>query len=450
MIAAAHKSSGKTVVSTGLAASLHSSGLSVQTFKKGPDYIDPMWLSAASGNSCYNLDFNGMSEVEIITLFAQKRDYAKISLVEGNKGLYDGVKLDGSDSNAQLAKLLNIPVILVIDANGMTRGIAPLLAGYQAFDYEVNIAGVILNKVGGSRHEEKLVAAINAYTDIEVIGSIWRNKLLDIGERHLGLTTPSESEGLRNKIADFDKIIANSVDLSRLIEIASTAQEPKIPLPKLALNNPKDITIGIAKDNAFGFYYEDDLEVFAQHGVKLVEFDCLNDNSLPKNLDGIFIGGGFPETQMQQLAANKSLLHEIKSIIEAGLPTYAECGGLMYLCKSIEWKDQKYDMVGIIDANALMNNRPQGRGYVKFKDQKNHPWGRQNGQINAHEFHYASLENRAPTTKYGRKISRGHGIDGQNDAIIIHNLVAGFCHLRNSKDNPWVKQFVDFVKSKKS
>ena len=188
LISAAHKSSGKTTVSIGLSAALTARGLTVQPFKKGPDYIDPMWLSAATGRACRNLDFYLMRREEIQTMFARHTQDADIALVEGNKGLYDGLELDGSNSNAALAKLLHLPVILVIDTRGMIRGVAPLLLGYQAFDREVNIAGVILNHVGGSRHESKLRAVVEHYTDVPVLGCVQHDKSLGIVERHLGLT----------------------------------------------------------------------------------------------------------------------------------------------------------------------------------------------------------------------------------------------------------------------
>jgi len=201
MIAAAHKSSGKTVISTGLSAALRRAGDTVTTFKKGPDYIDPMWLGAASGAACYNLDFNTMGRGEIRGFFAARA--SGVTLIEANKGLFDGVAVDGSDSNAELAKLLNLPVILVIDTIGMTRGIAPLLQGYLGFDAGVNIAGVILNKVGGARHEGKLRKAVQTFCDLPVVGVVWRNDKLEIGERHLGLTTPAESAKLEQMIAGF-------------------------------------------------------------------------------------------------------------------------------------------------------------------------------------------------------------------------------------------------------
>ncbi len=441
-ISAAHKSSGKTVVSTGLVAAL-SQSQDVRTFKKGPDYIDPMWLSAASGQPCYNLDFNTMPEAELLALYTS-RAQEDITLIEANKGLYDGVKLNGADSNAALAKLLKAPVVLVIDTVGTTRGIAPLLVGYQAFDPDVNIAGVILNKVGGPRHEAKLRAAVEAYTDIPVIGAIGKHAELEIGERHLGLTTPAETDAFKAQIARIGEIVGGSVALDRLREIAATA--PALPATQLQ-NKPvgRKVKIGIARDSAFGFYYADDLEALEAAGAELVFFNTLTDARLPK-VDGLFIGGGFPETQMKKLEANASLRADIKAKIEAGLPTYAECGGLMYLCESLSWHGETRQMVGVVKGDAVMNARPQGRGYTRMKAFGG-MWDA-GTEVMAHEFHYAQVDNLPTSTDFAYEVLRGHGIDGKNDGVMAYNMLAGFCHLRHSESTPWATRFVEFVQQK--
>ncbi len=440
MIAAAHKSSGKTVISTGLAQAFAAKGIT--TFKKGPDYIDPMWLAQASGRACYNLDFNTMCGEDLLPFFTARA--GALTLVEANKGLYDGVSMDGSDSNAALAKYLDLPVILVIDTGGMTRGIAPLLAGYRAFDPWVNIAGVILNKVGGPRHEKKLREAVERYTDIPVVGAVHRNAKLEIGERHLGLTTPAESNALDDMITAFGDIVGSSVDLEAIERIAATA--PDLPTPPAAKPLPMpDVKIAIAQDRAFGFYYPDDLELFAASGAQLVPFDTMRDAALP-DCDGLFIGGGFPEMFISELTANDSLRAEIRTKIEVGLPSYAECGGLMYLCRSMSHDGNTAPMVGAIAADAIMEKRPQGRGYTRFSNRDEHPWPECPEVRAAHEFHYARLDNVDPTLPYARDVTRGYGVDGKHDGILVHNALAGFCHLRSSGRRPWVPQFVDFVR----
>ena len=447
LIAAAHKSSGKTVVTTGLAAALAERGLRVASFKKGPDYIDPMWIGTATGGVCYNLDFNTQTSPEIETFFASRAQGSDVAIVEANKGLFDGVSMDGSDSNAALARLLNLPVILVIDTGGMTRGIAPLLLGYQAFDRQVNIAGVILNKVGGPRHEGKLREAVETYTGLPVVGAVHRHPALEIGERHLGLTTPGETGALQTTIRSLAQIVGTSVDLDLLLDIAASAPALPDPPPRPARPAP-DVTIAIARDRAFGFYYPDDLEAFAQAGARLVPFDTMKDPALPA-CDGLFLGGGFPEMFVDALAANTPLREDIRARIDAGLPTYAECGGLMYLARAIRNGADFGPMVGAIPADAVMHPRPQGRGYIKVSDTPDHPWAAPGQTIAAHEFHYAQLDRLDDAPSFARKVLRGHGVDGAHDGIVTRNALAGFCHLRNTEADPWVARFVGFVRQNK-
>ena len=403
-LSAAHKSSGKTVVSLGLCAAFKAKLLNVQAFKKGPDYIDPIWLSQASGNPCYNLDFYNMPESEIIALYRQYTSQSDIAIIEGNKGLYDGMSVTGGDANADMAKLLDTSVILVIDATGITRGVAPLLSGYQAFDQEVTIAGVILNKVAGERHESKLVQAIEHYTDIPVVGAIRRSKELIIDERHLGLMPANETPESQSFIDRAAKHITDQVDLSALL----TSNQITIKSSPLVVNNAtKALTVAVAKDSAFGFYYPDDLNAFESLGVDLVYFDTLTDAQLPK-ADALFIGGGFPEMQLDALSENQSLLSDIKTKIEAGLPTYAECGGLMYLSRQITHQGKSHKMVGVIEADTLMTPKPIGRGYVQLAPTNKHPWSKVAEQISAHEFHYSKLENIDPKTHYAYEIGRAH------------------------------------------
>jgi len=443
-LSAAHKSSGKTVVSLGLCAAFKAQSLNVQAFKKGPDYIDPIWLSQASGNPCYNLDFYNMSESEIIALYRQYASQSDIAIIEGNKGLYDGMSVTGGDANADMAKLLDTSVILVVDATGITRGVAPLVSGYQAFDKDVTIAGVILNKVAGERHESKLVQAIEHYTDIPIVGAIRRSKELIIDERHLGLMPANEAPESQNFIDRAAEHITDQVDLSALV-ISNKAKVKS--LPPIVNNATKALTVAVAKDSAFGFYYPDDLNAFESLGVDLVYFDTLTDAQLPK-ADALFIGGGFPEMQLDALSENQSLLSDIKTKIEAGLPTYAECGGLMYLSRQITHQGKTHKMVGVIEADTLMTPKPIGRGYVQLAPTNKHPWNEVAEQISAHEFHYSKLENLDPKTHYAYKVLRGVGVDNKRDGILKHNLLATYSHLRNVGGNHWVEQFVNFIKDK--
>ncbi|MBI5658659.1 MAG: hydrogenobyrinic acid a,c-diamide synthase (glutamine-hydrolyzing) [Nitrosomonadales bacterium] len=469
LISAAHKSSGKTMVSIGLCAALKQRGLAVQPFKKGPDYIDPMWLSLAGGRACRNLDLYLMERGDVVSTFV--RHASDINLVEGNKGLYDGLALDGSNSNAALAKLLDLPVILVIDARGMTRGIAPLILGYQAFDTEITIAGVILNNLGGARHEAKLRAVIEHYTDVPVIGAIQHDERLAIVERHLGLMPSNEANEASVRIAGIAAAVASQVDLDRLLAISA---RPPLAAPAGAEVTPfpwrERTRIGIARDRAFGFYYADDLDALAAAGAELVPFDTLHDARLPE-VDALYIGGGFPETCAAELEANAALRAEIRNAIVSGMPAYAECGGLMYLSRKIAYRGRSYDMVGAIPGDVVMHDKPVGRGYVHLAENRQHPWPRPHEMpgipspqsspggrgcererpplIYAHEFHYSSLENLPPDAKFAYRVTRGHGIDGKNDGLILHNLVASYTHLRTIGNCYWASRFVAFIRRAK-
>ncbi len=453
-IAAAHKSSGKTSVSVGLAAALTQRGLAIRPFKKGPDYIDPLWLGRATGRDCYNLDFFTMSHAEILRTFATQSATADISLIEGNKGLFDGLDVEGTDSNAALAKLLSAPVVLVIDTTGMTRGIAPLIKGYLDFDPGVDVRGVILNKVGGTRHEGKLRAALERYTDTEVLGAVGRNQALEIPERHLGLIPANEAKSADATIARLAEAVSAEVDVDYLIEIASAGRIPVTKSKSLAeARKPApDVRIAIARDASFSFYYHDDLAAFVDAGAELIPFDTLSDSQLPE-ADGLFIGGGFPETHLAALSANQSLLADIRQALTAGMPAYAECGGLMYLARSIQWRGEKFNMVGAVTGDIVVTGRPQGRGYAVLEETGKGLWppgadatGTSSAGIPAHEFHYARLENLPGNVDYAYRVIRGHGIDGHHDGLLVGNLLAGFVHQRNTQANRWVERFVAFVR----
>lgn len=451
-ISAAHKSSGKTTVTLGLCAALRARGLDVRPFKKGPDYIDPMWLGSAAGHDCHNLDYYTMDGSEITDTVGFYANGSDISIIEGNKGLYDGLDLDGSNSNAALAKLLCAPVVLVLDARGMTRGIAPLILGYQNFDPDIRIAGVILNQLGGSRHESKLRAVIEHYTDVPVIGAVGKNPDLQIPERHLGLIPSNEQGDAERQIRTIGDAIADQVDLDALINLAKSSPTPAAPAtsPIHIAPLPQPVRIGIARDEAFGFYYPGDLEAMQLAGAELVAIDMLRDPELP-DIDGLLIGGGFPESCMEQLEANQSLRHAVKDAIDAGLPAYAECGGLMYLSRSLTWKNRTCSMAGVIPGDAVMHENPQGRGYVRLETTAAFPWRPGAGNaVAAHEFHYSALERLVDPPAYAFRVLRGTGVDGRHDGYVHRNLLACYSHQRSTRSNRWTQHFLEFVAECKS
>lgn len=450
-IAAAQKSSGKTTLSIGLCRAWRDAGVRVQPFKKGPDYIDPLWLTEACSRPCYNLDFHTMGREETLDAFARELDTADLGLIEGNVGLFDSIDPAGSNSNAELAKLLGAPVVLVINVEGMGRGIVPLLLGYQAFDRDLNLAGVILNKVGGTRHARNLIAALEHYTDLPVLGVMHRDDDIEIAERHLGLMPSNEAEAAEAWIERIRGRVAEQVDLSRMLAMAEGVPRPSFTpsAPSIHVPAREVVRIGIARDAAFGFYYPDDLRALADAGAELVELSPLADRALPA-VDALYIGGGFPECRMAELEGNRGMREEIADFIACGGPVYAECGGLMYLCEAIGWKGERREMVGALEAEVRMHPRPQGRGYVRLRETSDFPWPDAAGgapcEIPAHEFHHSSVVAPDPTWRYGYDVLRGVGIDGAHDGVVQGHLLACYSHLRDVGGVGWTRRFVDHVR----
>jgi cobyrinic acid a,c-diamide synthase len=311
---------------------------------------------------------------------------------------------------------------------------------------------VILNQLGGARHEAKLRAVIRHYTGVPVLGAVQHDERMTIVERHLGLVPSNEDEAARARIDEIAMRIAAQVDLDEVLSVAGQAG----PLPACAQTSGaavptpgEAVRVGIARDAAFGFYYPGDLEALRAAGAELVPFDALYDERLPP-MDGLFIGGGFPEAHMDVLAANRGLRAELRAAIDAGLPAYAECGGLMYLARCIEWNGRTAQMAGAIPADIVMHARPVGRGYVELRETGRGLWpAPQAGAaalIRAHEFHYSSVENLAPGTRFAYAVERGHGIDGRHDGIVHKNLLASYAHLRDVAGNPWAGRFVEFIR----
>jgi cobyrinic acid a,c-diamide synthase len=452
MVSAAHKSSGKTTLSIGLCAALRARSYAVRPYKKGPDYIDPMWLSEAAAHPCHTLDTYLSGPASVHAFFARRMAADTLAVVEGNKGLYDGIDLDGENSNAALAKLLKLPVVLVIDARGMTRGVAPLLIGYRHFDPEVPIAGVILNRVGGRRHESKLRAVIERYTDVPVLGAVQEDADIALTERHLGLIPANEFGKAQSLVNLLAVRVADQVNLDAIVDLAHRAPPLVAPREQAStLRRHDGVRIGIAQDRAFGFYYPDDLDEFRRGGATLVPIDLLNDSALPE-LDGLFIGGGFPESFAATLSANQAMRASVRLAIEGGLPTYAECGGLMYLSRSLSVHGVRHDMVGAVPADTVMTSRPVGRGYVELETDASWPFARIGtarqgpAMLRAHEFHYSRLENIDPAARFAYRVRRGHGITGDRDGYLRGNLLASYSHLRSAGGTEWVAGFLDWVR----
>ena len=334
----------------------------------------------------------------------------------------------------------------------MTRSIAPLLSGYQAFDPDVYIAGVILNLVGGTRHESKLRATIEHYTDIPVIGAVQRDPSITITERHLGLIPSYEASQAQAKINTIVKHVTEQIDLNRLIKIAQ--QAPPLPVVTKAeiftlVTSTPAVKIGIIRDAAFGFYYPSDLVALEASGAQLIFIDALHDSHLPA-VDGLFIGGGFPEVHMEKLAQNHTLKQDIRNAIERAMPVYAECGGLMYLARQLTWQDKTCDMVGALPFDTVMTTHPQGRGYIHLRETGRGLWplgdaAAQPTLFYAHEFHHSQVINLPTHLPFAYEVLRGQGLDGQHDGIIYKNTLASYAHLRDVENNRWTQRFIKFI-----
>jgi len=445
-VSAPHRSSGKTTLSIGLSRALTGAGYKVQPFKKGPDFIDPMWLSAATGRDCRNLDLFMMGEDNIKKSLQRAGSGADLSIIEGNMGLYDGMEVDGKGSTADIARLIESPIILIIDTSNMTRSIAPLLIGFQKFEPDVFIAGVILNKVASPRHEAKLRAAIETYTDIEVAGAIPRLPEIGIIQRHLGLKPAKEDERAVSIIESIGAVIEKFVDLQKVVDIARAAKEvPEIELPEIVIP-PAQVRLGIAQDEAFTFYYPENLEALEIAGAELVPFSPLSDRELP-DVAGLYIGGGFPEVFMDRLAANGSMCNRIREAITQGMPVYAECGGLMYLSRSMSWEGVSRRMVGALPCDIVMDKKPKGHGYMIMEATGAGGWFAPGTKMRAHEFHYSEVVDLGKV-EYGYKLSRGKGLDGKHDGIVHGNVLASYAHLHSLGAPEWAPGFIARVKQK--
>lgn len=450
VIGAPQGRSGKTTLTLGILRALRRQGYLVQPYKKGPDYIDPSWHSAAAGRSSRNLDAYLMNREEICRSIALHSADCQFSIIEGAMGLYDGLDLEGSASTAELAKITASPVLLVLDATRITRTTAAIVMGCQHLDPEINIVGVILNKVARSRHEKMARESIEKYCHIPVVGAIPKNAMISIPDRHLGLVTQAEMVETENLLEHLADIICENVDLFKVMSVAQAAPALKQTLPIEFLNRTsynirtqkKAPRIGVIRDSAFSFYYPENLEVLKTSGADLIFFSALTQEHLPKDLDALYIGGGFPEIFAEQLSNNKTLREEIHTLGEEGLPIYAECGGLMYLGRSIINGQEKHEMVGLLPLDCQMEKKPQGHGYTVMRVLNNNLWFNQKC-VRGHEFHNSRVINLDTSKiKFGFKVERGHGVTGEYDGVCYKNVFAGYNHIHALGSPDWAEQMV--------
>lgn len=447
VIAAPQGRSGKTTVTLGLCAAFKARGLAVQPFKKGPDYIDPSWLSEAAGRACRSLDpFFYQQPEELLRAFVRPAQKADLSLVEGNHGLFDSFDETGVGSTAAVARTLNAPILLVVNATRIGRSVAAIVHGCQTFEAGTNIAGVVLNNVAHGRHEARTRQAIESHCGIPVVGAIPRDEKLTIPDRHLGLVPREEEETLLSAITACQHAIERHLDLDLVLDIARSAPALSA-LGDENLSNPAlqgtKVKVGVLRDRAFTFYYPENLEALERAGAELVFIDAFIDTELP-SLAALYIGGGFPEMFMDELSANTSLRVSIRGAIENDLPVYAECGGLMYLSQRIVWGETSAQMVGALPCEIEMTDKPQGHGYVIAQVVHENPFFAPGTVLHGHEFHNSRLisitAEELPVTTY--HLPRGKGLGNNRDGLLYRNVLASYTHLHCGGAPEWAKNLV--------
>jgi cobyrinic acid a,c-diamide synthase len=434
--------SGKTVVSCGVLACFIDRGLQTASFKKGPDYIDAAWLSYASGKPARNLDTYLMGFPAVKNSFLKNSVRSGINVIEGNRGLFDGVDEQGTHSTAELAKTLKAPVIIVQNISKVTRTAAASILGCMKLDPDLNIAGVILNQVAGERHGKVAKDSIEDITGIPVIGMIPRlSSKYILPSRHLGLITPEEFEGKSNIIQDLRNIIEDNVDVSKIIELSQNAasldyESEKIIKQEFSTKQTK-VKIGYFKDQSFSFYYPENLELLVEAGSEVIPISPSVQRDF-EDLDALYIGGGFPETNLKSLTSNSLLFSKLKNLIEASLPVYAECGGLVYLAEEIQWKGKEYSLSGILPIKIKMFDKPQGHGYCEALVDNENPFFDVGCNIKGHEFHYSKIIDFNPDQNTSLSVLRGTGCFNKRDGLTYKNVFASYLHIHALGTPEWV------------
>jgi cobyrinic acid a,c-diamide synthase len=457
--------SGKTTLSLGLIAAWKEKGLAIVPYKKGPDYIDAGWLSSAAGNLCYNLDPFLIGREKLLSSFIEHFGNADCALIEGNRGLYDGMDVEGTYSTAELSKVLKSPVLLILDCTKSTRTMGAIVLGAQKFDRKVNIRGVVLNQIAGSRHEKIVTEVIEKYCGLPVLGSIPKLGGDLLSERHMGLTPFQEHPEVGAALSSVTEIAKKYLDLDRIWKIANEARPlpPHPPLSKggkqrgvltkggrrgadssLLTPHPSSVvTIGIIRDSAFQFYYPENFEELEKRGARLLEISALKEKTLP-DVDALYVGGGFPETNAISLAGNVSFRRSLKKAVEEGLPVYAECGGLMYLGRTLFLGGKKYAMAGIFPLSFCLEKKPQAHGYTIVEAGRGNPFYDERTVLKGHEFHYSRAIDfeEKDGVSFSFSMKRGQGIMDKKDGICYRRAMGTYTHLHAYGAPEWADGLV--------
>ncbi len=420
--------------------------MKVAPFKKGPDYIDAAWLSAAAGEPCRNMDLYLMSRQGVLSSFGAAAAQSDVAVIEGNRGLFDGMDAEGSYSSAELAKLLSAPVVLAVDCTKSTRTIAALILGCLKLDPKVQIRGAVLNQIAGSRHETVIRDAVEQVCEIPVLGVIPRIREEIFPERHLGLVPPQEHDEKQAAIQKVAEVGEKHLDLDAIWHVAQEAPVLEAEPTANVLVERSDsarANIGVFRDAAFQFYYPENLEGLAREGANLVEISPTTDKELP-DVDGLYIGGGFPETLAPELSVNGSFLSSVREKIELGVPVYAECGGAVFLGKKLIFESHEYPMANVLPVTYGFKKRPQGHGYVEVETISKNPFFPVGKSLRGHEFHYTYMQSvDLDDVTFAFKVHRGVGFDGERDGICRYNVLASYTHVHALGTESWAAAVVE-------
>ncbi|KAF6242242.1 cobyrinic acid a,c-diamide synthase [Nitrosopumilus sp. b1] len=415
---------GKTSITCGIIFGLKKQGYSIQPFKVGPDYIDPSYLSSVAKNNTRNLDVWIMGKEELVKSFVS-HSKSDISIIEGVMGYYDGFSgASNYSSTHHVATILDTPVILVLDASKTARSLGAIALGYKKFHKNSHIVGIILNKIASKKHENLCRQSLESLK-IPIIGIIPKDEKLSLPSRHLGLIPTKEDKTIRSKIITIAKEISSYIDIQKLINISKNTSH--IPVTRTPKNKKEKISIAVALDDSFNFYYQDNLDALRREGVRLKFFSPTSDTKLPK-CDGIYIGGGFPEVLGDKLSKNYQIKKLIKKAAVDEIPIYAECGGLMYLTNSISYGNKKFKMIGVFDAETIMTKKMK-LNYTKGKITSNCLIGPKNSIFQGHEFHYSEIDSLSSDSKFAYSLSIGDGIKNKKDGLVNYNTLASYGHL---------------------
>jgi cobyrinic acid a,c-diamide synthase len=440
---------GKTLITAGLVRAFRRRGLAIAPFKKGPDYIDPAWLGAAAGRPASNLDSFLMSDDAIVRALADQA-LASLAIVEGNRGLFDGLDRAGTHSTAELAKRIQAPLVLVVDVSKSTRTVAALVLGCLALDPTLPLAGVILNRVGSTRQERLLRAVLAETTQVPVLGAVPRLALDHLPSRHLGLVMPDERNDYQSALEQMADAVERGVDLEAIRRLAQTApplrsrparddgrRRPGRGVGPTALR-PR---IGVLRDQAFSFYYPENLAALEREGAELVPISALRDGELPP-IDALYAGGGYPEEHAAQLSANTTLRAALATRIEQGMPVWAECGGLMYLARTLVCHGERFAMVGALPVAIEQTGRPQGHGYAEAVVDGENPFLPRGTRLRGHEFHYSRVTDGRAALRTVLALTTGTGVGEGRDGVVAGRVFASYLHLFAPGAPAWAPAFV--------